>query len=125
MLPPPDILPLPLMVLLVNSTRNSSFSSTSSSSTIPSKSSHTSIFLLSPSSKKPDENSLPTSAPPESMNGSSRRRSPHVSTNKRKRDSEFRNLNDLQLREAQEKVEQKRARIAARVPAIAPGNARP
>ncbi|KAF8490953.1 hypothetical protein F5888DRAFT_1081978 [Russula emetica] len=105
----------------VNSARNSSLS-TSSNSTIPSKSSHTSIFLLSPSSK-PDENSLPTSAPPESMNGSSRRWSPHV-PNKRKRDSEFRGLNGLQLREAQEKVAQKRAKIAARVPAIA-GNARP
>jgi hypothetical protein len=58
------------------------------------------------------------------MNGSSRRWSPHVS-NKRKRDPEFRSLNDSQLREAQEKVEQKRAKIAARVPAIAPANARP
>jgi hypothetical protein len=58
------------------------------------------------------------------MNGSSRRWSPHV-PNKRKRDSEFRSLNDSQLREAQEKVEQKRARIAARVPATAPANARP
>ena len=113
----------PMMILLVNLTRNSSSSTTSSSSTIPSKSSHTSIFLLSPISK-PDENSLPTSAPPESMNGSSRRRSPHASNNKRKRDSETRTLNDVQLREAQEKVEQKRARIAARVPAIALGNAR-
>ncbi len=102
---------------------NSSSLSTSSSSTIPSKSSHTSIFLLSPSSKS-DENSLPTSAPPESMNGSSRRWPPHVSS-KRKRDSEPRGLNDLQLREAQEKVAKKRAKIAARVPAMAPGNARP
>ena len=59
------------------------------------------------------------------MNGFSRRWSPHVSNNKRKRDSEIRSLNDLQLREAQEKVEQKRARIAARVPATTPGNARP
>jgi hypothetical protein len=121
---PPDILFLPMMYSLANSARNSS-SSTFSSSTIPSKSSHTSIFLLSPPSSKPDENSLPTSAPPESMNGSSRRWSPHHASNKRKRDSESRSLNDLQLREAQEKVEQKRARIAARVPAIIAPNARP
>jgi hypothetical protein len=117
------ILLLSMTVLLVNSARNSSLS-TSSSSTIPSKFSHTSIFLLSPSSK-PDENSLPTSVPPESMNGSSRRWTPHVSNKKRKRDSEMRSMSDLQLREAQEKVEQKRAKIAARVPATAPGNARP
>lgn len=58
------------------------------------------------------------------MNGSSRRWTPHAS-HKRKRDSELRSLSDLQLREAQEKVEQKRAKIAARVPAIAPTNARP
>ena len=121
---PPDILLLPMMYSLVSSARNSS-SSTFSSSTIPSKSSHTSIFLLSPPSSKPDENSLPTSAPPESMNGTSRRWSPHHASNKRKRDSESRSLNDLQLREAQEKVEQKRARIAARVPAIIAPNARP
>jgi hypothetical protein len=115
------ILPLSMTVLLANSARNSSLS-TSSSSTIPPKSSHTSntSIFLSPSSK-PDENSLPTSVPPESMSGFSRRWSPHVSK-KRKRDSEFRSsLNDLQLREAQER---KRAKIAARVP-IAPANARP
>jgi hypothetical protein len=58
------------------------------------------------------------------MNGSSKRWSHHTQSNKRKRDSDFRSLNDLQLREAQEKVEQKRARIAARVPATAP-HARP
>ena len=52
------------------------------------------------------------------MNNSSRR-SPRVS-NKRKRDSELRSLNSLQLREAQEKVEQKCAKIAARVPAATP-----
>ena len=107
------------------SARSSSLS-TSSSSTIPSKSSHTSIFLLSPT-PKPDENTLPTSAPPESMNGSPLRRwSPRMS-NKRKRDSEPRNLNGSQLREAQEKVDQKRAKIAARVPSAIShtGNARP
>ena len=117
-----DTLSLLMTLLSVNSACDSSFSS-SSSSTIPSKSSHTSIFLLSPTSK-PDENSLPTSVPPKSMNGPSRQWSPHVS-NKRKRDSETRSLIGLQLREAQEKVEQKRAKIAARVPAVAPGNARP
>ena len=37
----------------------------------------------------------------------------------------MRSMSDFQLREAQEKVEQKRAKIAARVPATAPGNARP
>lgn len=98
--------------------------STSSSSTIPSKSSHTSIFLLSPS-PKPDEKSLPTSTPPESMSSPFRRWPPQIS-NKRKRDSEPRGLNGSQLREAQERVEQKRAKIAARVPsAMAPGNPRP
>ena len=123
MLPPSQISFSLLMTLLsVDSACDSSFSS-SSSSTIPSKSSHTSIFLLSPTSK-PDENSLPTSVPQKSMNGPSRQWSPHVS-NKRKRDSETRSLIGLQLREAQEKVEQKRAKIAARVPAVAPGNARP
>jgi hypothetical protein len=45
--------------------------------------------------------------------------------NKRKRESEHRITNGSQLREAQEKVEQKRAKLAARVPsAMAPGNAR-
>ena len=118
-----DILPLSMTVLLVNSAHNSSLSTSSSSTTIPSKSSHRSIFLLSPSSK-PDENSLPTSVPPESMNGSSRRWTPHAS-HKRKRDSELRTLSDFQLREAQETVEKKRAKIAARVPAIPHSNARP
>lgn len=112
-------IPLSMVFLLGNSAHNSSLS-TSSSSTIPSKSSHTSISLFSPSSK-PDENSLPTL---ESMNGSSRRRFLNES-NKRKRDSEPWNVNGLQLREAQEMVEQKRAKIAARVPAVAPGHARP
>ena len=119
-----DVLPS-MTFSSVISARSSSLS-TSSSSTIPSKSSHTSIFILSPS-PKPDENTLPASAPPESMSGSPfRRRSPRAS-NKRKRDSEPRNMNGSQLRDAQEKVEQKRAKIAARVPsAMAPaGNARP
>jgi hypothetical protein len=60
------------------------------------------------------------------MSGSPFRRwSPHMS-NKRKRDSEPRGLNGSQLREAQERVEQKRAKIAARVPsAMASGNPRP
>src|SRR6267154_1386599 len=115
------ILPPSMTVLPVKSARNSSLS-TFSNSTIPSKSSHTSISLLSPS-LKPDENSFPTSVPPESMNGSSRRWTPHV-PNKRKRHYELRSLSDVQLREAQEKVEQKRAKIAARVPAIAPGHTR-
>lgn len=119
---PPHILPLSMTVLSVNSAQNSSLSTPSSSTILPSKSSHASIFLSPPS--KPDENSHPTSAPPESMNGFSRRWSPHA-PKKRKRESEFRSsLNDLQLREAQEKVERKRAKIAARVP-IAPPNARP
>ena len=61
------------------------------------------------------------------MNGSPFRRwSPPHAPNKRKRDSEPRSLNGSQLREAQEKVEQKRAKLAARVPsAMAPGNAKP
>ncbi|KAH9059387.1 hypothetical protein EDB87DRAFT_1622727 [Lactarius vividus] len=46
--------------------------------------------------------------------------------NKRKRDLESRSGSSSQLREAQEKVEQKRAKIAARVPsAMAPGNTVP
>lgn len=61
------------------------------------------------------------------MNGSPFKRwSPPRAPNKRKRDSEPRSLNGSQLREAQEKVEQKRAKLAARVPsAMAPGNAKP
>lgn len=47
-------------------------------------------------------------------------------SNKRKRDSESDSRGSSQLREAQEKVEQKRAKIAARVPsAMAPGNHKP
>jgi hypothetical protein len=46
--------------------------------------------------------------------------------NKRKRDSESRDgLDNLDLREAQEKVEQKRAKIAARVPSAMAGNPTP
>ena len=63
-------------------------------------------------------------APPEpSSEPALGQRSPRVQS-KRKRDSEPHFVNGSQLREAQERVEQKRAKIAARVPsAMAPGNA--
>ncbi|KAH9995198.1 hypothetical protein BJV74DRAFT_830415 [Russula compacta] len=113
---------------LVKST-NSSLST--SSVTIPTKSFHTS-FIHSSSSFKQDENSnenaLPPSKPPETRGNSALGRwSSSSIPNKRKRDSEPRSVNGSQLREAQEKVEQKRARIAARVPSglTSGGNASP
>jgi len=98
---------------------------TSSNSPIPPKSHYKS--LVNPSiARKPDENSNTTApAPPEFSNADSAlgRPSPRVQS-KRKRDSELHIVNGSQLREAQERVEQKRAKIAARVPsAMAPGNA--
>jgi hypothetical protein len=66
---------------------------------------------------------LPPSAPPKTPGDSTLGRSPSIS-NKRKRDPEPHGINGSQLREAQERVEQKRAKIAARVPSgRAPENA--
>ena len=81
--------------------------------------------LLNPSiTPKPDKTSNTTVPAPLAFSDSQGRPSPRVQS-KRKRDSEPHVIaNGSQLREAQERVEQKRAKIAARVPsAMAPGNA--
>ena len=113
----------PSSLHLVSTTHRTSLL-TSSNSPISPKSPYKS--LVNPSiTQKPDENSNTTvSAPPEfSSESALGRQSPHVQS-KRKRDSELHIVNGSQLREAQERVEQKRAKIAARVPsAMAPGNA--
>lgn len=94
----------------------------SSNSPIPPKSPYKS--LVNPSiTQKPVENSNATAPAPAEFSSESAlgRRSPRPQT-KRKRDSELHIVNGSQLREAQERVEQKRAKIAARVPsAMAPG----
>ena len=114
--------------LLVKST-NSSLSA--SSVTIPTKSSHKSFILPSSSFKQAEnfnENALPPSNPPKTFGNSALGRwSSSSMPNKRKRDSEPHGVNVSQLREAQEMVEQKRARIAARVPSglTSGGNASP
>ncbi|KAI0302953.1 hypothetical protein BC826DRAFT_322421 [Russula brevipes] len=111
-------------LLLVNVAHRSPLSS---DSPIPSKSSHTSFPL--PSLKKPDERPdkivHPLSVPPAVLSGSTLGpQSPRVPT-KRKRDSEPRSVNNSQLREARERVEQKRAKIAARVPSGMAGSTSP
>jgi hypothetical protein len=112
----------PSTVLPVNSLPGSSVSSCIK---VPSMSSHTSASAPSPFSE-PDVSSseivLIRTSTELSEDTTSGRRSPSHSY-KRKRDSEARFMSGSHLRDAQEKVEQKRAKIAARVPsAMAPGN---
>ncbi|KAH9172113.1 hypothetical protein EDB89DRAFT_995275 [Lactarius sanguifluus] len=102
---------------------NGSALSLASGTSIPSRSSRTSTF--DPSQPAVKSNGISFTRPTltklldETTSGGQPRNRP----NKRKRDSEPRSS---QLREAQEMVEQKRAKIAARVPsAMAPGNTVP
>lgn len=91
---------------------------------MPFKSPHRSLVIPSLSPKQ-DENLNRTTHPPSTPPRNPR--DPASNTlKKRKRESEHRITNGSQLREAQEKVEQKRAKIAARVPSAmaAPGSSR-
>src|SRR6266702_2684528 len=93
---------------------------------IPSRSSRTSTFVPSQPAVKSNGISFTRSASTKLLDDTMPEGQSPSRPNKRKRDSEPRSGSSSQLREAQEKVEQKRAKIAARVPsAIAPGNTRP
>jgi hypothetical protein len=113
---------LPHYIWLATAHRNSLLSSSDSSIfPKPPYKSH----VNPPITQKPVENSNTTAPAPPEFSGESAlgQRSPRVQ-GKRKRDSEIHFTNGSQLREAQERVEQKRAKIAARVPsAMAPGKA--
>ncbi|KAH9963343.1 hypothetical protein BC827DRAFT_1195074 [Russula dissimulans] len=96
-----------------------------SGSTIILQPSITSLTLPSPD-RNSSKIAVPLSAPAEALGHSALGQLSSSISNKRKRDSEPHNVNASQLREAQEKVEQKRAKVAARVPsAMAPGSAGP
>jgi hypothetical protein len=116
----------PSSLHLVNSTHRTTLP-TPSGPARPSKSPHKPLLNIS-LSQRSDENfnaTVPSSvSPPETpAHTSPGRRSP-IPSNKRKRDSEPHSLSSSQLRKAQERVVQKRAKIAARVPsAMAPGSA--
>ena len=114
--------------LPVNSLSGSPLSVSSGTVLIPSKPSYTSTSIP-PSSPEPgvisNKTGLTRSATELLGDPASERRTPSR-PNKRKRDSELRGMSGSHLRDAQEKVEKKRAKIAARVPsAMAAGNATP
>ncbi|KAF8258529.1 hypothetical protein EI94DRAFT_1754497 [Lactarius quietus] len=91
---------------------------------IPQRTSRTSAFTPS----QPKSNGISLTRLPSTMllDDTESEGEPLGRPNKRKRDSEPHSGGSSQLREAQERVEQKRAKIAARVPsAMAPGNHRP
>ena len=95
--------------------------------TIPSRSSRTSTFIPSPLKSDVKSNGISLTQPATKLlDDIVSEGQPTGRPNKRRRDSEPYSESSSQLREAQEKVEQKRAKIAARVPsAMAPGNTGP
>ena len=96
-----------------------------SPTTIPSRSSRTSTSIPSPLKSDVKSNGISLTQPTSTKLLASEGQS-HGRPNKRKRDSEPYSESASQLREAQEKVEQKRAKIAARVPsAMSSGNRGP
>ncbi|KAI9466585.1 hypothetical protein BJY52DRAFT_1232951 [Lactarius psammicola] len=105
---------------------NGSPLSTASGANIPSRSSRTSTFVPSQLVVKSNGISLPRPASTKHLDDTMSEGQSPGRSNKRKRDSEPLSESSSQLREAQEKVEQKRAKIAARVPsAMVPGNTGP
>ncbi|KAH8985833.1 hypothetical protein EDB86DRAFT_2957334 [Lactarius hatsudake] len=102
---------------------NGSTLSLASGTSIPSRSSRTSTIDLSQPAVKSNGISFTRPTSTKLLDETMSEGQPRNRSNKRKRDSEPRSGSSSQLREAQEMVEQKRAKIAARVPsAMAPGN---
>ncbi|KAH9037610.1 hypothetical protein EDB85DRAFT_1935440 [Lactarius pseudohatsudake] len=107
-------------------TLNGSAFSHASRSSIPSRSSRTPTFDPSQPAVKSNGISFTRPTSTKLLDETMSEGQPRNRPNKRKRYSEPRSGSSSQLREAQEMVEQKRAKIAARVPsAKAPGNTVP
>jgi hypothetical protein len=100
--------------------------SAASRTNIPPRTTRTPAFSPSQPAVKSNGISVTRSPSTQLVEDSEPEEQPARRANKRKRDSESDSRGSSQLREAQEKVEQKRAKIAARVPsAMAPGNHKP